>query len=41
MDDAGRFHLERAGLVAYSHGKYFALGEMLGSFGYSVRKRRR
>ena len=27
-----------AGLVAYSHGEYFELGEKIGKFGYSVKK---
>ena len=31
-----KLHLERAGLVAYAHGTYAALGEPLGFFGYSV-----
>lgn len=39
MDEKGSFHLDQAGLMAYSHGRYFALGEMLGTFGYSVRKK--
>ena len=38
LDEKGTLHLERADLVAYSHGRYLALGEELGSFGYSVRK---
>ncbi|MCR5799240.1 MAG: flavin reductase family protein [Lachnospiraceae bacterium] len=38
MDEKGRFVLEDAGLVAYSHGEYFELGEKLGKFGYSVKK---
>ena len=37
----GRFDLERAGLIAYSHGEYFALGRSLGRFGWSVRKKSR
>lgn len=36
----GRLRLERAGLAAFAHGQYFALGRKLGSFGYSVRKKR-
>ena len=36
----GRFDLERAGLVAYSHGEYFRLGELIGHFGWSVRRRK-
>ncbi len=39
FDEKGVFHLEKAGLIAYDHGKYNALGEMIGSFGYSVRKK--
>lgn len=41
LDEKGKFHLNDAGLVAYSHGSYFALGKKLGSFGYSVQKKRR
>lgn len=37
--ETGKFHLEKADLVAYSHGAYFTLGEQIGTFGYSVRKR--
>lgn len=39
LDKKGKFHLNRSGLAAYSHGEYFALGEKLGSFGYSVRRK--
>lgn len=39
LDDTGKFCLNDAGLVAYSHGEYFLLGEKLGKFGYSVRKK--
>ena len=38
MDENGKFHLNDAGLVAYSHGEYFKLGKKLGKFGYSVQK---
>ncbi len=40
MDENGFFDLNAAGLLAYSHGKYYALGEQLGKFGYSVQKKR-
>ena len=40
LDKDGKLHLEQAGLVAYSHGEYFALGKKVGSFGFSVRKKR-
>ncbi|MCR5008584.1 MAG: flavin reductase family protein, partial [Oribacterium sp.] len=39
IDEKGAFHMDRVGLVAYSHGDYMSLGEKLGSFGYSVRKK--
>lgn len=39
MDEKGTFHLNDAGLVAYSHGSYFELGKRLGTFGYSVKKK--
>lgn len=38
MDEKGRFALEKADSIAYSHGTYFTLGEKLGTFGYSVKK---
>ena len=41
LDDKGRLALEKAGLLAYAHGGYFALGRQLGSFGYSVRKKKK
>ena len=39
MDETGRFMLEKAEPIAYSHGTYYALGEKLGTFGYSVKKK--
>lgn len=39
MDDKNVFRLDEANLMTYSHGEYFALGDKLGSFGYSVRKK--
>ena len=39
LDGKGRLELEKADLIAYSHGEYFALGKKIGRFGYSVRKR--
>ncbi len=38
--ETGKFELELADLVAYSHGEYYTLGEKIGTFGYSVRKKR-
>ena len=40
MDEKGRFRLDKANLICYSHGEYFTLGEKCGSFGFSVRKKR-
>ncbi len=40
MDDKHKFHLNDAGLVAYSHGEYYRLGKYLGKFGYSVKKKK-
>ena len=38
LDEKKRLQLEKAKLLAYSHGQYFGLGNVLGSFGFSVRK---
>lgn len=38
MNETGKFELNDTGLVAYSHGEYFTLGEKIGKFGYSVKK---
>ena len=38
MNETGKFELNSAGLVTYSHGEYFELGEKLGTFGFSVKK---
>lgn len=39
FDEKDTFHLSEAKPLAYSHGRYYGLGECLGSFGYSVRKK--
>lgn len=36
LDEKGGLHLEAARLVAYSHGLYQKLGEVMGFFGWSV-----
>ena len=38
MDKKGKFWLDKADLMAYSHGSYYTLGEKIGTFGYSVKK---
>lgn len=39
MDENGKFDLAGAGLLAYSHGEYYKMGEKIGKFGYSVAKK--
>ena len=41
MDETGRFHLEKADPIVYSHGTYYGLGEAIGTFGYSVAKKKK
>lgn len=41
MDENGTFHLDWSKPIVYSHGTYFSIGEALGTFGYSVRKKKR
>ncbi|MDE6538002.1 MAG: flavin reductase family protein [Muribaculaceae bacterium] len=36
----GAFSLEQSGIMAYCHGKYFQLGDLLGTFGFSVKKKK-
>lgn len=40
IDERGRLRIEQAGLLAYAHGTYFALGKKIGTFGYSVKPKR-
>ena len=35
----GEVDLKKANLIAYSHGEYFKLGEKIGNFGWSVKKK--
>lgn len=39
MNETGKFLINELGLVMYSHGEYFAMGEKLGKFGYSIQKK--
>ena len=41
IDPEGKLHLDRAGLVAYAHGTYFELGKKIGTFGFSVAKKKK
>lgn len=40
IDSKGKINLQQSGIMAYSHGEYFSLGRKLGSFGYSVAKKK-
>ncbi len=35
----GALSLAKAGLLVYAHGGYYSLGQLLGTFGFSVRKK--
>ena len=37
--ETGKFSLERAKPIVYSHGEYYSLGELIGHFGWSVKKK--
>ena len=39
IDENGKFHLNDAGMLAYSHGEYMTFEKKTGTFGYSVKKR--
>ncbi len=39
LDGQGHLRLERDGLIAFAHGQYYRLGECLGHFGWSVRRK--
>jgi flavin reductase (DIM6/NTAB) family NADH-FMN oxidoreductase RutF len=39
IDETGKFDMEKCKLIAYSHGHYYKLGEEIGRFGYSVKKK--
>lgn len=41
IDEKGRICLEKANLIAYAHGEYFALGKSLGKFGFSATKKKK
>jgi flavin reductase (DIM6/NTAB) family NADH-FMN oxidoreductase RutF len=41
IDSDGKLRLDKAGLVAYAHGTYFELGKKIGTFGFSVAKKKK
>ncbi len=40
MDEKNKFDLNSSKLCVYSHGEYYGLGKKLGTFGYSVAKKK-
>ncbi|MDF2609098.1 MAG: flavin reductase domain protein FMN-binding [Lachnospiraceae bacterium] len=40
MNKNGKFELSKARPIVYSHGEYYGLGDLLGTFGYSVKKKK-
>lgn len=41
MDEKEKFHLNKARPLVYSHGEYLGTGKKLGTFGYSVKKKKK
>lgn len=37
----GKFELDKSGIIAYSHGFYYPLGNKIGRFGWSVKKNKK
>ena len=37
----GALDLKNAGIITYCHGNYYSLGEPLGHFGWTVRKKKK
>lgn len=37
--ETGKFSLDKANPIVYSHGEYYTLGNLIGHFGWSVRKK--
>ena len=38
VDENGKMHFVKANLLAYAHGQYYALGDIVGRFGFSTDK---
>lgn len=41
LEENGRLALEKSEPIVYSHGEYYDLNQLLGTFGYSVKKKKR
>ena len=40
LNEKNKFELGKAKPIVYSHGEYYGLGDLLGTFGYSVKKKK-
>lgn len=40
-EKTGEFQLDKSGLMAYSHGKYYEIGKIIGKFGFAVKDTKR
>ena len=38
LDEQGKWHLDQSSPLVYLHGGYYALGDFIGKFGFSVKK---
>ena len=38
LDETGKWHLDKSNPLVYVHGAYYGLGELIGTFGFSVKK---
>jgi flavin reductase (DIM6/NTAB) family NADH-FMN oxidoreductase RutF len=41
INQNGKFDMKKAGLIAYVHGNYYELGNLIGHFGFSVKKKKK
>lgn len=41
MNQDGKFDLSKSKPIVYSHGEYYGLGKKIGTFGYSIKKKRK
>ena len=41
IDEKNKFQLNKSNLLVYSHGEYLGLGKKVGTFGYSVKKKKK
>lgn len=41
MDDKGRFDFNKAKPIVYTHGEYYGIGKKMGTFGYSIKKKKK